>query len=178
MPLWSGNVLTIGGVYTQSDSRLVFFWTARLTLAADGRAVAGRISWHRGAGPVAASNYLGNHVAYRGDEVVAGEYVAAAGPSALPQITLRGTAVTPADAQLGCDEYIMQVAADGCTVTVQSKGGLMPGEQSGCRAGAGPAARAQGARGGPGLASGALSRKKRGHHPPPAPPLSPHSQSG
>jgi hypothetical protein len=140
MPIWSGNVASFGGVYTQSDSRLAFFWTARLTLAADGQAVTGRISWHRGAGPVAASNYIGTHVAYRGDEVVAGEYVAAAGPSALPQITLRGTSVSPGS-QLGCDEYIWQFAADGSTVTVLSKGGQMPGEQSGCGLPRCPAAR-------------------------------------
>lgn len=137
MPLpWSDNLATFGGVYTQADSRLVFFWTARLTLAADAQAVSGRISWHRGTGPVAASNYIGTHCTYLGDEIVQGEYVAAAGPSALPQVTLRGTAVTPADAELGQDEYIFSIAADGSTVTVMSRGGLMAGEKSafGCGA--------------------------------------------
>lgn len=133
MPLpWSGNLAAFGGVYTQADCRLVFFWTARLTLAADGVSVSGRISWHRGTGPVAASDYIGQHVAYCGDEIVQGEFAAAAGPSALPQISLRGTALAPADAPLGLDEYIFAVAADGSTVTVQSKGGQMPGERCAC----------------------------------------------
>ena len=129
--VWTDGATTLAGVYTQRDGRVVYFFTARLRLADDGERVVGRISWTRGQGPIDAANYLGS-CTYSGDEVVEGGYSATAGPSALPQITLRGVALEPEGAPLGLDEYIFQFSADGATANIMSKGGLGPGERSAC----------------------------------------------
>jgi hypothetical protein len=131
--IWSDGTATFAGVYTQHDSRVLYFFTARLTLDEDGSSVSGRISWTRGQGPIDASNYLAGST-YSGEEVVEGDYCAAAGPSALQQITLRGVALDPEDAPLGQDEYIFSIAADGATAHIMSKG-VSPGEKSACAVG-------------------------------------------
>lgn len=127
--VWTDSAATFAGVYSQREGRVVYFFTVRLRLADDGESVAGRISWTRGQGAIDAANYLGG-CTYSGEEVVEGDYSATAGPSALPQITLRGVALEPEDAPLGLDEYIFQFSADGATASIMSKGGLVPGEKS------------------------------------------------